>query len=309
MTGGVLGRSLGVVNRFVAVLLASVVVGAEVAGCGGQSSRHNSYQAAKQPAPPPGITPRIAACQRAGKLVCNPRGVVDKFPLARPDPAGARFLTGQEVLSRYGGLGHLRKGETVEAVRMTYGRLHAVNPALASATRLLVDPSRIMWAITQYFSPPIPYQPCRYDSCPSSAGPPYRTIYLSASSTVIDALTGKATDSCTGCAAIPRPPGGAGTLSGELAVCCNVQGNTPVAGVIDINLIGGESRVIGVNSTGHFSLPLPVGRYQAMGGIPQLGWRVGQCHPVRPTSSAAPASPIDIRLNTSTPALIVCQGQ
>jgi hypothetical protein len=220
---------------------------------------------------------------------------------------GGRLLTGEQVLSRVGGLNHLRKGETLEAVRMTYRQLHAANPELASASRLGVKPDRAMWAITWHFSPPIPYQPCRYASCPAVAA--VRTIRLAASSTLIDARTGQTTDSCTGCAAVPAPRGDTGTLRGELAVCCNAHGSMPEAGIVVLKRIGGGSRWIAVNRTGHFSLALPVGRYNAEGGIPQLHWPLGQCLPERQSSSAPPASPIVIERDVTTRTSIVCQGQ
>ena len=200
------GRSLSAVNRAILVFVAGGLGVAALAGCASQSGLLAPHRSARDPKPV-GITPQIAACQRAGKLICDPQAYsAEKFPLAKPDPRGARLLTKQQVLSRYGGREHLRKGETVDAVRMTYRQLHAANPALASATRILVNPSRVMWAITWRYSPPIAYRPCQYASCPSVAS--VRAIQLSASATVIDALTGQTTDSCTGCAAVPRSRGG-----------------------------------------------------------------------------------------------------
>jgi hypothetical protein len=303
VTGRVLGRSLGVVTRVYVVSITVGLATLSLVGCGGASRPR--YLAARQSGPM-GITPQIAACQRATKLDCNPQGGPGKPRLAPPDPTGRRLLTGQEVISRFGGHWNLRKNETVEAVRLTYGQLHAANPALASASRLLVNPRRMVWAITWHFSPPVPYQPCRYESCPPAA--PIRTILLSATSTVVDALTGRTTDSCTGCTAIPEH-GALGRITGSLGVCCNAHGRMPQAGIVVVRRIGGGARVIGVNRTGRFSLALPAGRYEALGGIPRLGWRLGRCRLERPSSSAPPASPIEIRPNRTTRASIICQGR
>jgi hypothetical protein len=151
---------------------------------------------------PRGITPKIAACERAGNFNCNPNpGSVERFPLAKPDPPGARLITRRQVLTRFGDLGHLKRGETVVAVRTTYGQIQAAHPTLAAASPNVVDPTRIVWVMTWHFAKPVAYQPCRYGYCPPTASD--RTVWIAAWSMVIDAASGQMTDSCDGCAALP----------------------------------------------------------------------------------------------------------
>jgi hypothetical protein len=164
---------------------------------GGDARRH-----ALAATEPRGITPKIAACERAGNFNCNPNpGSVERFPLAKPDPPGARLLTRRQVLTRFGDLGHLKRGETVVAVRTTYGQIQAAHPALAAASPNVVDPTRIVWVMTWHFAKPVAYQPCRYGYCPPTASD--RTVWIAAWSMVIDAASGQMTDSCDGCAALP----------------------------------------------------------------------------------------------------------
>lgn len=100
-----------------------------------------------------------------------------------------------------------------------------------------------------------------------------------------------------------------GTLKGVLAVCCNARGSSPERGVVRIKRRGGGSRLIHVGRTGHFSVKLQVGIYSAVGGIPSLNWKLGQCRPERPSSSSPPASPVVIRAKATTRVWIVCAGQ
>lgn len=100
-----------------------------------------------------------------------------------------------------------------------------------------------------------------------------------------------------------------GTLTGELAVCCNAFGDTREAGTVIVKQLGGATRVIAVDDTGHFSVALPAGSYHAVGGIAPLGWRMGQCRPVPPSSASPPASPTYVRADGTTHVLIICQGQ
>jgi hypothetical protein len=133
----------------------------------------------------------MAACERTSR-VCDP-AALRAYPLTSPMPHGARLLTEQQVLARYG-----RGGGIVRARLMTYGQASAAFPALAASA--IIDRSREVWVVTTYYPKPVtvPFA--------GGYGPPGEpaTEQISASSAVIDATTGAVTDSCLGCAVIPR---------------------------------------------------------------------------------------------------------
>jgi hypothetical protein len=131
----------------------------------------------------------MVACERRSK-VCNPVAL-RKLPLNRPAQPGAVLLTRRQVLSRLG-----MTGAIVAVARMTYGQLQAADPALAASA--VIYPGRVIWVITQYFPEPVTVQ---YGNSPPGAPTTHK---ISAESFVIDVATGEVTDSCQGCAAVPR---------------------------------------------------------------------------------------------------------
>jgi hypothetical protein len=121
------------------------------------------------------------------------------LPLAQPDPRGARnsdstaLLTEAQAVAAQGWA-----GDSVGAALMTYGQANADYPALAAETSAIVDPSREVWVITRHFATPVTVPFAGTYSIVSH--PP---IQISGESVVIDALTGRETDACEGCAVIP----------------------------------------------------------------------------------------------------------
>jgi hypothetical protein len=64
-------------------------------------------------------------------------------------------------------------------------------------------------------------------------------------------------------------------------------GCTREAGIVVLTAKQGGQHRINVRRSGRFSISLPTGRYQAVGGIPRLGWKLGACivdSPSRPAS-------------------------
>jgi hypothetical protein len=148
--------------------------------------------AAAQPAVTAHAMPSaMAACERTSR-VCDP-AALRAYPLTSPMVHRARLLTQQQVVARYG-----RGGDVVRARLMTYGRAAAAFPALAASA--VIDRSREVWVLTTYYPKPVtvPFA--------GGYGPPGEpaTEQISAFSVVIDATTGAVTDSCLGCAVIPR---------------------------------------------------------------------------------------------------------
>jgi hypothetical protein len=80
------------------------------------------------------------------------------------------------------------KGVTVAAVLVTYGQAQSLAPDLAGASRAVVDPSRKVWLVTDYYDPP------------------RRTAKMTShhDSSVVDAATGNEMDACQGCAVVPE---------------------------------------------------------------------------------------------------------
>jgi|HubBroStandDraft_1064217.scaffolds.fasta_scaffold26459_2 hypothetical protein len=133
----------------------------------------------------------MAACERTSR-VCDP-AALRAYPLTSPMAHGARLLTEQQVVARYGG-----GGDIVRARLMTYRQAATAFPALAASA--VIDRSREVWVLTRYYPKPVtvPFA--------GGYGPPGEpaTEQISAVSVVIDATTGTVTDSCLGCAVIPR---------------------------------------------------------------------------------------------------------
>jgi hypothetical protein len=133
----------------------------------------------------------MVACERSSK-VCDP-AALRTFPLTSPMARGTRLLTEQQVVARYGG-----SGDIVRVRLMTYGQAADAFPALAASA--VIDRSREVWVLTRYYPKPVtvPFA--------GGYGPPGEpaTEQISAVSVVIDAITGTVTDSCLGCAVIPR---------------------------------------------------------------------------------------------------------
>jgi hypothetical protein len=133
----------------------------------------------------------LVACERSHR-VCH-RAALARYPLVRPMPRGAGLLTRQQVAGRPGW-----SGDTVRARLMTYGQAAAAYPALAASA--VIARSREVWVVTVYYPRPVtmPFA--------GGYGPPGEpaTEQVSAVSEVIDAATGTVTDSCEGCAVIPR---------------------------------------------------------------------------------------------------------
>lgn len=150
----------------------------------------------------PGISPATAACQWAGGQRCAPLAhytTPTRFPLAAPDPAGAHLLTRAQILSMPG-----FADDTVTASLMTYRQPHAAFPELAAEGPLVVNPDRLVWVVTAYFPHPLTVPFCRYAICPAGVMS-RRLATIAASSQVLDAATGDASDQCTGCAVLPPP--------------------------------------------------------------------------------------------------------
>ena len=138
-----------------------------------------------------GIGPKMAACERHSS-VCDP-AALRSLPLYTPATPGAPLMSRRQVLSRFG-----LTDASVAVARMTYGQLHAADPALAASS--VVNPARIIWVITRYFRKAVTVP---YDNGPPGA-PTTHKIF--AESIVIDAATGDVTDYCQGCAGVPRIP-------------------------------------------------------------------------------------------------------
>ena len=133
----------------------------------------------------------IVGCERSHHD-CNPRAR-DALPLTRPMAPGARLLTRQQAIAKSGW-----SGDIVRARLVTYGQAAAAYPALAASA--VIARSREAWVITRYYAKPVtvPFA--------DGWGPPGEpaTEQVSAVSVVIDAAAGTVTDSCEGCAVIPR---------------------------------------------------------------------------------------------------------
>ncbi|MDX6480728.1 MAG: hypothetical protein QOG85_1238 [Gaiellaceae bacterium] len=146
------------------------------------------------------MTPKIVACERSGKLICDPAAyrrdrAHGEFPLSRPDPKGARFLTLRDVRPP------AWRGKDYAAELMTYGQAHRLAPGLAGATRVAVNPLRMVWVLTRYYRPPITVQNTWGGPCCNAPA----TVTVRSESQTDDALTGQAIDSCTNCRGIPMP--------------------------------------------------------------------------------------------------------
>jgi hypothetical protein len=66
----------------------------------------------------------------------------------------------------------------------------------------------------------------------------------------------------------------------------------------------GDRHRIRVGRSGRFSLPFPVGRYHALGGIPRLGWEFGACY----VDSPRPPSWIHVTANRTSRIVVDCHG-
>ncbi len=168
------------------------------AGCAGS---HPSHRAAAAKRPPSPMTPKIVACQRSGKLICDAAAyrrdrARGEFPFSHPDPKGARLLTLRRVLPRSW------RGKDYAAALMTYGHAQEIASGLAGATRIVVDPRRKFWVLTLFHRPPIRVP--NTTTAPASAHVP-ATLTVRSESQTIDALTGQGVDSCINCAAFPAP--------------------------------------------------------------------------------------------------------
>jgi photosystem II stability/assembly factor-like uncharacterized protein len=121
------------------------------------------------------------------------------FPLATKVPTGTVLLTRQQVIS---GFGFGSDGSSVGAALMTYGQAHARFPGLAAASSIVVNPKRKVWVLTDYLARPL--------SGWLGGGWTYVTkigkfVEVAQDSAVIDAATGRETDACSGCSAVPPP--------------------------------------------------------------------------------------------------------
>ena len=103
------------------------------------------------------------------------------------------MLTEHQVIAKSGW-----SGDIVRARLITYGQAAAAYRALAASG--VMARSREVWVITRYYAKPV--------TVPFAGGwgPPGEpaTERISAVSVVVDAATGTVTDSCEGCAVIPR---------------------------------------------------------------------------------------------------------
>jgi hypothetical protein len=168
-------------------------------GCSANVAANRPQTSTKRPPSP--MTSKIVACERSGKLICDPAAyrrdrAHGGLPLSYPDPKGAHILTLRQVLPSSW------RHEDYAAELMTYGQARRIAPGLAGATRIVVDPSRKFWVLTRYYRPPIKV-------LNTWGGPPgVRTpskVTVRAESQTVDAVTGSGVDSCTNCAAIREP--------------------------------------------------------------------------------------------------------
>jgi hypothetical protein len=178
-----------------AVLLAAAAV--VPAGCASSHPTEQAARAHRQASHrPPLISKKVVACERSGKLICDPVAYrrdrrEGLLPLSTPDPKGAHLLTLRQVLPP------AWRGKDYGAQLMTYGRARRIAPGLAGATRVAVDPSRKFWVLTLYHRPPV--------TVPMTWGPPGgpATIKVRTESQDVDAVTGESPDQCVNCAAVP----------------------------------------------------------------------------------------------------------
>jgi hypothetical protein len=100
-----------------------------------------------------------------------------------------------------------------------------------------------------------------------------------------------------------------GLISGSLSVCCDAHGRTPEDGIVLIRASDGAGYAVQVGRSGDFAIPLAPGHYRIVGGIPRLGWPLGECIALPARSSGSPAEPTIVRAHTRTRVIVNCQGQ
>jgi hypothetical protein len=160
---------------------------------------------------------RELACERRGGLICRPLPAAVRkaeFPLGVPDPRGASvsnggLLTEQEALAGVGWTSTTVEGSqaTVGAALMTYGQAHAQYALVATASAVVVEPSREVWVLTRYYSPALQVVPAGGHG--PAGGPVKATTEQDPyDSVVVDAATGQETDACMVCAAVPENASG-----------------------------------------------------------------------------------------------------
>jgi hypothetical protein len=111
-------------------------------------------------------------------------------------------------------------------------------------------------------------------------------------------------------AALARSANDRGRLTGVLIVSGGAAhpgtcGCTREPGIVVLTPKHGGQHRIDVRRSGRFSISLPAGRYQAVGGIPRLGWRLGAC------TVDSPASPASFRVTAgrTTRITVDCHGK
>jgi hypothetical protein len=183
--------------RLALALLGTSVIAAVGLGLGFGLAGGHASEASADTRPPNPMTPKIVACQRSGKLICDPAAYrrdrrEGMFPLSKPDPKDAHLMTLRQVLPP------AWRHEDYAAELMTYGQAQKLAPSLAGASRIVIDPSREFWVLTLYHRPPITVPNTETGPCCSTPS----TITVRAESQAIDAVTGIGMDSCVNCAAI-----------------------------------------------------------------------------------------------------------
>lgn len=176
-------------------------------GLGLGLSGGHAAEAVSDKRPPNPLTKKVIACERSGKVICDPVAYQrdrahEMFALSKPDPTGARVRTLQEVLPS------AWRHMDYAAELMTYGQAQKLAPGLAAGSSAVVDPSRKFWVLTLYHSPPI--KAPNITTGPPAARVPSK-ITVRVESQTVDAVTGQAVDSCINCAAIRElryPPEG-----------------------------------------------------------------------------------------------------
>ncbi len=174
-----------------AVLLAAVGLALALSVGGGRSPK-----AVADKRPPNPMTPKIVACERSGKVICDLSAYrrdrrEGLFALSKPDRKGAHLLTLPQVLPP------AWRHQDYAAELMTYGQAKKLAPGLAGASSAVVDPSRKTWVLTLYHRPPIRVVPTWGPCCSVP-----RKITVRVESQTVDATTGDAMDSCVNCVGV-----------------------------------------------------------------------------------------------------------
>lgn len=125
--------------------------------------------------------PGLVHCMRVYKI-CNQAAAANSV-LSRPLVAGTPLLSKLQVLRSLGALNAGVKRAT--AVLMTYGSIHAKEPALAASTT--VNRGRPMYLVTEWFAKPVLVNFSAPEGAPASG-------YVTQAQYVVDAATGRVTD-------------------------------------------------------------------------------------------------------------------